>query len=135
MVAGLSNITPYTSGYFPLDKRNWWYDPITMTLGSMIGDIKSVLGIFDSPKPQTYVRVGVENMMMQKASYRWKIDYCNGLELGTTQPPVTEMSSDFSVPLETYPIENNFRHGSEEANNPPILPEDYEKMNSNGDFI
>jgi len=55
-------------------------------------------------------------MMMQKASYRWKIDYCNGLELGTTQPPVTEMSSDFSVPLETFPIENNFRHGSEEAN-------------------
>lgn len=64
MVAGINNRTLYTSAFFPLDKRNWWYDPITMTLGSMIGDIKSVLGIFDSPKAQTYVRVGVENMMV-----------------------------------------------------------------------
>ena len=66
-------------------------------------------------------------MMMQKASYRWQIDYCNGLELGTTQPEPTEMSSDFSVPLEQYPIEGNFRHGSEEANTPP--KDDLETMN------
>lgn len=66
-------------------------------------------------------------MMMQKASYRWQIDYCNGLELGTTQPEPTEMSSDFSVPLEQYPIEGNFRHGGEEANTPP--KDDLETMN------
>jgi hypothetical protein len=51
MVAGISNTTPFTSKFFPLDKRNWFYDPETMTLGTIIGNYKSIMGVFDSPKP------------------------------------------------------------------------------------
>jgi hypothetical protein len=64
MVAGLNNLTPFTSQFFPIDKRNWYYDPTSMTLGTMIGNNRSIIGVFDSPKPQQYVAVGVENMML-----------------------------------------------------------------------
>jgi hypothetical protein len=63
-------------------------------------------------------------MMIQKSHHRWVVEYCNQLELGTTQPVPTEMSSDLSVPIETYlseGLEDNFRHPDEEANLQPAL--------------
>lgn len=60
--------------------------------------------------------------------------------MGTTQAIPTEMSSDFSVPLETYMSngpEDNLRHGKEEANTPPVdnIEQVVETMDINGNFV
>jgi len=51
--------------------------------------------------------------------------------MGATQPEPTELSSDWSVPLDFGPLEDNLRHGSEEANKVPEL----ETLNLDGSFV
>jgi len=70
-------------------------------------------------------------MMIQSSKHRWTIDYCNQIEMGATQPEPTELSSDWSVPLDFGPLEDNLRHGSEEANKVPEL----ETLNLDGSFV
>lgn len=117
MVAGLDNITPFTSAFFPRDKRTWYYDPKEMTLGTEINNIRNIIGVFDSPKPMQYVSVGVENMMLQKSRHRWVVDYCNQVELGTSQEFPTEISMDINAPLpfEIINLEGNLKKREEEV--------------------
>jgi hypothetical protein len=81
MVANDQSYGAEVSEKFPIgwdSRRKWFWNPERQTLETQIGNYNNVIGTFGSPKPQNqYVKVGVENTMIQNSHHRWRIEYCN----------------------------------------------------------
>ena len=77
MVSNDKSADPKVPKCFPREQRRWFYDSEKKELSTMIGNYNNVIGVFGSPKPQSYVKVGVENMMLAHSRHRWNIEYCN----------------------------------------------------------
>jgi hypothetical protein len=43
------------------------------------------MGSFGAPRPNQYIKVGVENMMREESKHRWRIEYC---DTGKQEPDV-----------------------------------------------
>jgi len=95
------------SGKFPKNAGKWFWNGASKQLETEIGDYTNVVGVFNSPKPNEYIKVGIDSMMNQNARTHWRVEYCNAVELGTRQPVPNTASSDAAVANVGKSIANN----------------------------
>ena len=58
-------------------ERKWFFDQENHLITTQIGDRRNIIGTFGAPRPNQYLKVGVENMMREDAKHRWRIEYCD----------------------------------------------------------
>jgi len=92
---------------FPRKAGVWHWDGPSKQLQTEVGDYTDIIGTFNSPKPNEYIKVGIDSMMNINARTHWRVEYCNQVELGTRQPnPSIESSQTTGVVIDST-IANN----------------------------
>jgi len=108
------------SSKFPSSAGKWFWNGAKRQLETEVGDYTNVVGVFNSPKPNEYVKVGIDSMMNINARTHWRIEYCNQVELGTRQPNPNTPSSDAGVENIGKSIENNVHQPDHERVEIPV---------------
>ena len=95
MVANAASTAAGVSAEFPRDNRKWFYDQVNHLITTQIGDYTNIMGSFGAPRPNQYIKVGVENMMREDSKHRWRIEYC---DTGKQEPDVYDESHNGNRP-------------------------------------
>jgi len=106
-VAQTGNSNGRTDSKFPHKADTWYWNGASKQLEIEVGDYTDVIGIFNSPKPNEYVKVGIDSMMNINARTHWRVEYCNQVELGTRQPNPNTPSSQATGVVTDSVIANN----------------------------
>lgn len=77
MVANVASSAAGVSAEFPRDTRKWFFDQTNHVITTEIGNNTNAIGTFGAPRPNQYLKVGVENMMREESKHRWRIEYCD----------------------------------------------------------
>jgi|TARA_B110001450_G_C17551231_1_gene452761 hypothetical protein len=77
MVANAGSTAAGVSAEFPRDNRKWFFDQVNHVISTEIGNNTNIMGTFGAPRPNQYLKVGVENMMREESKHRWRIEYCD----------------------------------------------------------
>lgn len=95
MVANGGSTAAGVSAEFPKDTRKWFFDQVNHVISTQIGDYTNIIGSFGAPRPNQYLKVGVENMMREESKHRWRIEYC---DTGKQEPDVYDASYNGNRP-------------------------------------
>jgi hypothetical protein len=107
MVANAGSTAASVSTEFPRDQRKWFFDQVNHLITTQIGDYTNIMGTFGAPRPNQYLKVGVENMMREESKHRWRIEYC---DTGKQEPDVYDVNYNGNRPAtivanaETQPV-------------------------------
>jgi hypothetical protein len=109
MVANAASTAAGISAEFPTDARKWFFDQVNHILSTNIGDYTNIIGTFGAPRPNQYLKVGVENMMREESKHRWRIEYC---DTGKQEPDVYDAAYNGDRPAGIIAVEET-RYGTD----------------------
>lgn len=109
MVANAASTAAGISAEFPTDARKWFFDQVNHILSTNIGDYTNIIGTFGAPRPNQYLKVGVENMMREESKHRWRIEYC---DTGKQEPDVYDAAYNGDRPAGIIAVEET-RYGAD----------------------